>query len=153
MTVTQSDPATPLQALDHTLPTFGDMSVLGEPELAYVRAVLEAHAFDEVGLTVVYRLDRETLDRLLPLDIAPAPDELHRVGIVILTNADPAIESQVAALVSGLGDPDWATRERAQRQLAALGRAAVPELEKQKSDSDPEVRYRVHQLLESHPAP
>ena len=148
----RGEAGTPTDALAVALPLLGDLSMLGEPELAYTRAVFEAHAFNEAGLTVVYRLDRETLDRLLPLDIAPAPDELHRVGIVILLNADPALQDRVAKLITELGDEDWATREAAQRQLKALGRAAVPELEKHRGDEDPEVRYRVQQLLEAEPA-
>ncbi len=146
------DAATPAEALVPIVRALEASDALNEPELAYARAVLERHAFDKAGLTVVYRLDGATLDRLLPLDIAPAPAETRRVGMIILRNADPAVGERIVALVAQLGDASWSKREDAQRQLAALGKAAVPELEKRRGDEDPEVRYRVEQLLEAEPA-
>ncbi len=74
---------------------------------------------------------------------------MHRVGLVIVRNADPAVGERIAALVAQLGADTWSERDRAQQLLATFGPAAKPTLEKHQGDADPEVRYRVRQLLET----
>ncbi|WP_439621843.1 WD40 repeat domain-containing protein [Gemmata sp.] len=55
---------------------------------------------------------------------------------------------RVAQLIAGLGDEDFATREAAERALAALGERAERELSREAAESPvPEVRARAARLL------
>jgi tetratricopeptide (TPR) repeat protein len=56
----------------------------------------------------------------------------------------PSIEE----LIANLGDPDFAIRENAQRELWKRGDAAVPALEKALRDENPEIVRRAGELLE-----
>jgi len=59
------------------------------------------------------------------------------------------VRRKVAQLIRDLGDPDYATREKAAEALAELGYLAKSQLEEaRKQTSDPEVRRRVEKLLE-----
>jgi hypothetical protein len=52
-----------------------------------------------------------------------------------------------AALVAKLGDPDWQVRERAMRDLIALGAPACPALRAALASKDAEVRWRATYAL------
>jgi hypothetical protein len=67
------------------------------------------------------------------------------------TAATPAAGDEgkrAAELVGGLGSPDYPTREKAAGELAAMGRKALPELEKAAGSSDAEVAARAKGLVE-----
>lgn len=51
-------------------------------------------------------------------------------------------------LVADLGDPVFAVREKAQRELWARGDAAIPALEKALRDDNPEIARRARELLD-----
>lgn len=56
-------------------------------------------------------------------------------------------EAKIAELVRKLGDPDFETREAAQRDLVALGAPALPALEQAKKSPDPEVASRATEAI------
>ena len=60
----------------------------------------------------------------------------------------PDSDRVVAQLVEELGDPVFATREKAQRELWKRGTAVVPALEKALKSDDPEVVRRARELLD-----
>lgn len=65
----------------------------------------------------------------------------------------PATPEAIQQLVAALGHPAWAERQRASRDLAALGAAARPALEAAAQGADPEAAWRAKALLERlHPA-
>jgi hypothetical protein len=82
---------------------------------------------------------------MLPLPIRTAT----HVTILLLGLAGVAIGAAPTAadLVSRLGDPSFAERERASEAILRLGRGAVPALESGLQSSDAEVRRRVAELL------
>lgn len=121
---------------------------LSESELKYVFSVLEKHAFLEDQATVVYRFDDEYLDKLLPLEITPAPDRLKRVSIVILQDADPRQRSEIQNLIAQLGNDSWVKRESAYDKLKETGLAAREQLQKAVKNSDLEIASRAERLLE-----
>src|SRR5213592_4412783 len=59
----------------------------------------------------------------------------------------PADREQAQALVRQLGDPSFARRSQAYRQLREMGKAALPALEAGAEDADPEIRDRCRKLL------
>lgn len=60
------------------------------------------------------------------------------------------LDARIAKLVQGLGDPEYAARDRAQRELARLGLDAFEALTEAKDSSDVEIaaqaRYLVRQI-------
>jgi hypothetical protein len=114
-----------------------------------VLSILRQQALRRESAMLVYRLDEAQLEKLLPLEVTPYPDRLFRVGLVIVQDADPDLQSKVETLVAQLGDDQWKQRQAAQQQLAELGLAAKPKLEAALKHEDAEIVFRAEQLLEA----
>jgi hypothetical protein len=59
----------------------------------------------------------------------------------------PPAASQIEALIDQLADKDFRRRDAANKALAAFGTAALPLLQKARSNPDPEVRRRLDELI------
>jgi HEAT repeat protein len=59
----------------------------------------------------------------------------------------PADRARLAGLVRRLGDDNFAAREKASRELLAVGRPALPLLRRVENDTDPEVASRARDLI------
>ncbi len=72
-------------------------------------------------------------------------------------STDPGIGKKVDALVELLSDDAWESREKATRDLIALGRPAVAKLQEAVRSTDAEVKWRaahiLRQIAEKFPAP
>ncbi len=101
-------------------------------------------------MSLVYVLPEGRVDGLVRLDIKPRPDELVRTAIVVLNNIDPDLGSRIKMLIAELGDPSWPVRDRAQRELEEMDKAAVKQLQDARGHSDPEIAFRVQQILEAY---
>jgi hypothetical protein len=70
---------------------------------------------------------------------------------------DPAIAKKVDELIEKLGDDSWDTREKATKELIALGRPAAARILEASRSTDAEVKWRAGHILkmiqEKHPAP
>ena len=121
---------------------------LGAPEIAHVQAILKAHAFDKEAARIVFRLDPATIETLAPLEITPQPDKLVRVWLVILDGADPEIKTRIQQMIVGLGDPSYEKRMEAKAKLLKLGPTAVQQLNAEKANKDPEIAFRIEEILE-----
>jgi len=107
------------------------------------------------NLAMVYLLDQPTLDTIIPLTLSPAlepDDQIIRQGVVVVTNVDPMIGSIVETLIAKLGDPAWPVREEAHQQLLAMDRAAIDQIRQHTDHADPEIAYRIEQILNAQPA-
>jgi hypothetical protein len=122
---------------------------LGDPEVAHLIAILEKQALRKDSATIVFRLDEEQLDSLLPIEITPTPDKQIRVALVVLLDADPDLMTRVEELVKQLGAPGYAEREAAEKRLRELGPAAKPKLQDAVNNSDPEISFRAEEIIES----
>jgi len=71
--------------------------------------------------------------------------------------ADESIAKKVSTLVEQLGDDEWDSREKATRELIAIGRPAVSRLSEAAQSADAEVKWRathvLKQIAERSPAP
>jgi len=121
---------------------------LGQPEIDHLLLILNEYGFREDQATVVYCMDEGFLDKSIPLEITPYPDVLRRTALVILVDADPALQKQIDQLIAQLGDPVWAKREQAQQQLEEYGRAAQKQLQQATKNKDLEIVFRSEQILE-----
>jgi len=59
----------------------------------------------------------------------------------------PVVAAKIDRLIQRLGDRDFRTRERAQRELAALGDVALPQIAANLGHDNPEVAHRLKSLL------
>jgi hypothetical protein len=126
---------------------------IGEPEVQHLTSILQSQALRTDSATVVFRLDDEQLDVLLPLEVTPLPDKQIRIALVVLLDADPDLMTRVEELVKKLGDPSYAEREAAEQRLRELGPAARPKLQEAINNSDPEVAFRAEEIIESFDMP
>lgn len=71
-----------------------------------------------------------------------------RSAFVIAQTPQPRPSAtDIAELIEGLGSEDFLFRQRSNEQLMQAGSAAIGPLEAAKSSPDPEVRYRVNEIL------
>src|SRR4051794_9190885 len=71
------------------------------------------------------------------------PRVLALVAVFLLAGSMRADTPSVADLVRQLGDPKFAVREIAQRELVRRGEGVVPELDKLAAGADPETADRI----------
>ncbi|HUO07569.1 MAG TPA: hypothetical protein VM008_04660 [Phycisphaerae bacterium] len=110
--------------------------------------ILGQYALDKTRLNAIYRMDPAELDKILPLEIVPQPTKISRIALVVLTNIDPAIETELDEQIARLGSRSWKEREAAMETIARMGEMAKNRLEKATSDKDTEIAYRAEQLLD-----
>ncbi len=119
----------------------------GKEAWAMVRTWTASY-FHTPGLRILYCLPRATTDKAIPLTVTPAPTETVRVMVARLECLTPERETAIECSVHGLGDPELEVRERARRELEALGRFAEPNLRRVVArTNDPDVRTRAQELL------
>jgi hypothetical protein len=103
------------------------------------------------GVTLFYRLPQEEYDRLLPMNMKPKPEKLVRVGLVQHPHCEPDLAERVVALVGDLSNEDFETRERAQKQLDELGRAAFVHLVRMRKEVKAlEAKRRLEEILDKY---
>jgi hypothetical protein len=103
------------------------------------------------GVTLFYRLPQEEYERLLPLKMKPKPEKLVRVGLVQHPHCEPDLAERVATLVNDLSNDDFDVRERAQKRLDELGRAAFVHLVRTRKDVKAlEARRRLDEILDKY---
>lgn len=101
------------------------------------------------GGTLVGRLH----EAILPVRVRGVTWQVPARDIVDVFVTSPtvpgALRERIAGLIRGLGHPDWKEREKASRELAALGFVAKEQLnEARKVTTDAEVRRRAQVLLD-----
>ena len=132
----------------------------GAPDLAASLAGLykkEADALVEIwtdeffktdGVRVLIVLAREAYDRLLPIEIKPAPAELVRVLIAHLECLDDERIAKIHEWIGELGAADLDVRDKASaklKQLAPLAEPMIREAADKATDAD--VKGRLLDLL------
>lgn len=122
---------------------------LHEDEAQSLLALWSKDLFHQVGLSLCYRLPRETYDKWISLTAAPAPDKVVRVGLVLHQHLEPEFEDVVASLVDQLGAATVKERNGAEEQLHRIGGAALPVLEKTAKSDNPERAVRARRILQS----
>ncbi|HLF93398.1 MAG TPA: hypothetical protein VJB14_08045 [Planctomycetota bacterium] len=78
------------------------------------------------GARVLTILPRAAYDRLLPLEIQPAPKELQRVLIAHLECLDAEAREAIVSLVEQLGRTSWRRGTRRRRRCAPGCRWRAP---------------------------
>ena len=136
----------PLETLRPRLQAHG----FNDAEIDVALAIVQRLALDSWGMAAVCLIDKPTMDAMLPLTIEPAADRVERVGLVVLTNIDPDINRTVGQYLAQLASDEWAVRDAAQRALIDLGHAAIEQVQAQRNSKDPEVAYRVQQILDAY---
>ena len=107
--------------------------------------------FEADGVTVFHILPVSEYDRMLPLEIRPAPVARPvRVGIALHPHReiDPGLTARVAGLVRQLDDDDVQKREAATKELLAIGFPVISPLRAElRKNPSAEVINRIHAVL------
>ncbi len=119
-------------------------------EAAGMTAIWTPEFFTADGFRVLAPLPAAEIERLLPMEITPAPAKLVRVLLVHVECPGPAGTRDIDALIAKLGSDDVAERDEAAVKLSKLGLRAEGALRKAaKAATDAEVRARIAELLKS----
>jgi hypothetical protein len=128
-------------------------SGLFEDEARSLAEVWKKDFFQADGLTLFFRLPQEEYEKLLPMKLKPRPEKLVRVGLVLHPHCEPDFADRVAALAKDLDDNEFDTRERAQKRLEDMGRAAFAHLRKLRENvKSAEMQRQLDDLLDRHDA-
>lgn len=103
--------------------------------------------FERTGLTIFYRVPKETYDQWLPLTCIPAAKDTVRVGLVVHYHLEPELEENVKKWIAELGSQEFRVRQSADNNLRQVGGAAFPFLEEAIQEASPEVRMRCQKIL------
>jgi hypothetical protein len=102
----------------------------------------------EEGLRIFYVLPRTTIDEILPLTIAPRPDEVVRVLVGRAEVITPEMEQDVRRQVGLLRSESVPVREEAQQNLKKYGRFYEPVLKSiLEQETDAKVRMQIQKLI------
>ncbi|MEM9345733.1 MAG: hypothetical protein AAGB26_03855 [Planctomycetota bacterium] len=119
-----------------------------ETELAL--GMIASAKSDQTRLSLIYIMPVGAIEDYVQLRVKPEPDRVIRTAIVVVNNVDPNLNLQVNALLDDLGSDEWAKRDRAQRELIALGQAAIQKVRQLKNNQDPEIAFRAQQILDTY---
>jgi len=119
-------------------------------EIELAQQMVASAGLHRSNMSLVYVLPIGEIDEHVELRMKPEPDKLIRTAIVVVTNVDPDLGSQVEGLIADLGSEQWAQRDRAQRELLALGQAAIRKIQTLKKHQDPEIAFRARQILDDY---
>jgi hypothetical protein len=104
------------------------------------------------GVTAFHILPVTEYDRMLPIDILPAPaTKPVRVGIALHPHIEiePVLTEQIGALIRQLGSPDFAKRLAADKALLEIGPLAIALLQAElKKGVTVETSRRIQAILE-----
>jgi hypothetical protein len=121
---------------------------LFEDEARSLVDVRRQDLFERPGLHLFYRLPQEEYERRMPLTLTPRAEKVVRVGLVMQPHLEPDLSQRVRALVRQLDSDDFETREQAEKQIRAIGPAALVELSRLNLGELPaEARRRVEAML------
>jgi hypothetical protein len=123
---------------------------LYEDEARSLADLRKKDMFETTGLHVFYRIPQEEYEKRLPMTLTPKAETLVRVGLIYHAHCEPDLAERVLALARLLDSDEFAVREKAQKQLESMGRAAYVHLIRLRKSPDLplEVRKRVDALLE-----
>jgi hypothetical protein len=123
-----------------------------EAEADSILKIWRRSFFESDGLTAFYLLPQTEYDRMLPLQVTPAPvGGPVRVGIALHPAFEngPDVRERVAKLIAQLDAADFASRESATKTLEQLGPWAVPQIrEALKEKPSLETSRRLERLVE-----
>jgi hypothetical protein len=121
------------------------------PEADSLLELWRKQLFESDGVTVFHLLPRKEYDRMLPLEIVPAPaGGPVRVGIALhpRIEVEPGFAARVKELLPKLDDMDFSVREEASKELLAIGPVAVQLLREERDrTTSPEVKRRINDVL------
>jgi|GEM_PF-1051015 len=104
--------------------------------------------FTKPGERMLYLMPDNEVERLLPLEIQPAPKQTVRTLIGWVELSTPDAEKRVKDLVDKLGSTEWPEREAAEKELRQLDHFAEAILRRSLTTTDDaEVKLRIEQIL------
>src|SRR5207302_4484551 len=140
--------ASSLDALSSALTADLTADGLYEKEAKAMVQTWNSSWFGEDGTRLLYLVPQAQTDALLPLNIAPKPQQTVRVMVGRLETMTPEKEGSIGRLILGLGSDDFQSREAAMRQIKQMGRFAEPALQRvSQTSDDPEIKTRAQVLL------
>ncbi len=125
---------------------------LFKAEAEVLLKVWQKRLLEAEGVTAFHILPGREYDRMLPLDILPAPaTKPVRVGVALHPHVEiePQLTARVGALIRQLGEPRFGRRAAASKALLEIGPLAIALLRAElRKDPPLEERRRIEAVLE-----
>jgi hypothetical protein len=125
---------------------------LFEAEADSLLTIWHKHLFEAEGITALHILPVSEYDRMLPLDVQPAPAAKPvRVGIALHPHIEiePGLAQRVAGLIRALDDPKFQKRQAASKELFEIGIVAIGRLRAElKKNPSLEMQRRIEAILD-----
>ena len=81
------------------------------------------------------------------MTITPKPLDIKRVGLVLIENVNPELQTKIQELIKKLGSSDFSERDSATKELEKIGRPALSALRKASNSGDPEMKLRAANIF------
>ena len=122
---------------------------LYKKEAAGMIKIWEKDMFEKVGQRALYLMEAADIEKLIPLNISPAPKEKKRVMIIRVECLSHEHKQQILALIKQLGAEKSKDRKAAEQKLISTGRVGEAVMrEAYKTADDPEVKMRLKSVLD-----
>jgi hypothetical protein len=125
---------------------------LFEPEADSLLTIWHKGFLEADGITAFHLLPASEYERMLPLEIQPAPAAKPvRVGIALHPHLEiePVLAERVAALIRDLDDPRFQKRQVASKELLEIGPVAIGRLRAElKKSPSLEMQRRIEVILD-----
>ena len=104
--------------------------------------------FGEEGTRLLYLLPQSLTDKMIPLKVTPAPQQVVRTMVGRLEILTPQVEKNIENLLVQLASPMPAERDAAMKSIERFGRFAESALQRvARVSDDPEIKARAKELL------
>ncbi len=103
--------------------------------------------FKNKGIRIIYRMSRNQYDNLLSIKITPEPDKLVRVGLVLVEDINPELQTKIENLIKMLASKKDAERDKTSQSLLKIGRPALAALYRTAKSKAPEVKQRALNII------
>jgi len=106
--------------------------------------------FEEPGYRAMYIMEREDVDKLLPLMINPIPKSMERVFLIRFDCLSPEMKSKMEAWIIQLGADGYRERRAAKENLMEAGRLGEALMRSTYEETwDPEVKKSLKDILKA----
>ena len=105
--------------------------------------------FEKPGQRAMYMMEKEDIDKMLPLQISPKPDKEVRVILIRFECLSSNSKSNIEKWIQQLAAKSYKDRKEAQKKLMETGRLGEAVMRTAYQNAkDPEVRMSLKEILE-----
>lgn len=119
-------------------------------EAAGMVSIWKKAMFEAPGQRAMYMMEKEDIDKMLPLNIHPAPEKTVRAFLIRFECLSPGVKSDLEAWIAQLGASSYQERKEAEKKLMETGRLGEAVMRSAlENTKDPEIKKSLKQILKA----